>query len=63
MQLARSKLLGDLLDDRDGRLDEDWPGVEGLVYKMNRASGDLYSMLQSLVLRVQTGEGRKQRRA
>src|SRR5258708_24259019 len=59
---CRQRLDRILIQHRDGRLDEDWPRVEALVHEMNRASGDLHSMLQCLVLGVEPRESRKQGR-
>jgi hypothetical protein len=62
-QDARGKRLGGVVvADRNRGLDDDGSVVEKLVDEVDRASAHLHAVLQSLVLGVETGEGRQQRR-
>lgn len=46
--------------DGDGSLDDDCAVVKVLVDKVDRAAGDLYAVVESLLLSVKAGKGRKQ---
>jgi len=50
------------LQHRNGPLQHNNAVVEMLVYKMDRAAGNLYPIIESLRLRLKAREGRKQRR-
>lgn len=58
---GRKRLFGILIQHRDGGLNDNGPGVDSLVDKMHRTTGDLGAASKRLALGVQTGEGREQR--
>src|SRR5207244_8999255 len=51
------RLLGVAVDDRDGGLDHDRPGVSPLVYDVHRAARDARAGLQGLTDGVHAGVG------
>ncbi len=44
------------LQNRDGALEDDGSVVQVLIDEMDRAAGDLYAVVEGLLLRVEAGE-------
>lgn len=55
-------LNGIVVQNGNGHLEKNRPAVEVFIYKVDRATGDLYTMGQGLILGIETREGGQERR-
>ena len=59
---GRKRLHRVVIQHRHRRLHDDRAGVQVLIHEMHRAAGDLDAVFERLMLRIQAGKRRQQRR-
>ena len=58
-----AKVFGGVaIEPLDRLLQEDRSAIQAFVNKMNGATGDLHPVIERLMLRIDAGEGRQERR-